>query len=85
MSKHDKTLARLCSKPTPSNISWKDLSALLKHLGYTEIKGNGSRRKFHHVDRNALICCHEPHPHPDVDKGCINDVVEHLTVHKFIR
>lgn len=83
MSKHDKTLARMRQKPVPSNISWDDMAAALKHLGYQLIKNNGSRRKFFHKERNALISCHEPHPQPDVDKACVADVVEHLTANGF--
>ncbi len=34
-------------------------------------KGGGSGRKFYHKGKDALICCHQPHPNPCVDKGCI--------------
>lgn len=84
MSKHDKNLKRLCATPTPSDIKWAELSGVLIHLGYKLLKGGGSRRKFYHKGKDALIICHEPHPSPDVDKGCIADVVEHLKNYKFI-
>ena len=84
MSKHDKNLKRLCANPTPADIKWDDLVGVLKHLGYTLITGAGSRRKFYHKGRDALIICHQPHPSPDVDKGCVANVVEHLKIHKFI-
>ncbi|WP_404826823.1 hypothetical protein [Ferribacterium limneticum] len=48
------------------------------------LKGSGSRRKFFHRGKNALIICHEPHPSPNVDKSCIADVIEHLKTHQFI-
>jgi len=85
MSKHDKTLARMQCKPVPANITWDEMSAALKNLGYQLIKGSGSRRKFYHKERDALICCHEPHPQPAVDKGCVVDVVEHLKANGFIK
>ncbi|MBO9859280.1 type II toxin-antitoxin system HicA family toxin [Xanthomonas sp. A1809] len=84
MGKHDKTLAKMCRKPTPSDVKWDDLQAALLHLGYELIKGNGSRRKFFHREKNRLINCHEPHPQPEVDKGCINDIVEHLRMNGFL-
>jgi predicted RNA binding protein YcfA (HicA-like mRNA interferase family) len=84
MSKYSKAIAKLAATPTPSNIKWDELAAVLEHLGYEMLKGSGSRRKFFHKEKNALIICHQPHPSPDVDKGCISDVVEHLRTHGFI-
>lgn len=84
MSKHNKTLTKLCSTPPPSNLKWNELKSLLESLGYKVINGAGSRRKFHHKEKNALIICHAPHPQPDVDKGCIVDIVEHLRIFGFI-
>lgn len=83
MSKHDKTLAKMQRKPVPSDISWDAMAAALKYLGFKQLNNDGSRRKFFHKERGVLIICHAPHPLPDVDKGCINDVVEKLTDHGF--
>ena len=88
MSKHEKTLARLITTPTPADIKWDELTGILKYLGYEELKKSktgGSRRKFYHKEKDVLICCHKPHPSPDVVKGCISDVVEHLRIHGFIK
>lgn len=84
MSKQKKALERLCATPPPADIKWSELKALLEHLGYEMLKNAGSRRKFYHKEKNALISCHEPHPSPDVDKGCVADVVEHLRANGFI-
>ena len=84
MSKHQKALDRLRAKPPPSDIKWNELKAVLKHLGYEMLKNSGSRRKFVHTETKALIICHEPHPSPDVDKGCIADVVAYLQANGFI-
>lgn len=78
MTKHSKLLDKLNAKPTPSDIKWGELTTLLKGCGYELIKGSGSRRKFYNKDVDDLIICHEPHPRPEVDKGCINDVIDHL-------
>lgn len=85
MGKHDNTLERLCAKPPAAGIKWAELKGLLEHLGYTMLKNSGSRRKFYHKGKNALICCHQPHPLPDVDKGCIADVAEHLKANGFTK
>lgn len=84
MSKHEKSLLKLCVKPVPADIKWEELKGVLEHLGYTLQKGSGSRRKFYHKAKDVLIICHQPHPSPDVDKGCVADVVEHLRTNKFI-
>lgn len=84
MSKHRKTLEKLSAKPVSAGIKWDELKSALEHLGYAMLTNSGSRRKFFHKDKNDLIICHQPHPSPDVDKGCIADIVEHLKTHKFI-
>lgn len=88
MSKrHEKTLQRMQTRPPPSDVTWDELTALLRHLGYVPLKNGrtgGSRRKFYNKEKDALICCHEPHPQPHVDKGCIVDVVDHLTAKGFL-
>lgn len=84
MSKQSKALEKLCREPTPANFKWEELVGLLVSLDYQELNGSGSRKKFFHKEKNALIICHKPHPNPDVDKGCIADIVKHLREHKFI-
>lgn len=84
MSKAGKALIRLGATPTPADFKWNDLCSVLKHLGYEIQNNSGSRRKFYHEEKKLLIICHEPHPSPDVDKGCIADVVEHLKSNGFI-
>lgn len=84
MSKQDKVLEKLSRKPIPT-IKWDELCGCLEHLGYELLKGDGSRRKFFHKEKNNLIICHEPHPSSDVAKGCLKDVQQHLTVMGFIK
>lgn len=84
MSKQQKALQRLCATPPPTDFTWDELVSLLKRLGYVLLKNKGSRRKFHNVQLDALIICHQPHPSPHVDRGCIVAVVEHLQNHGLI-
>lgn len=84
MTKQQKALAKLAATPTPANIKWDELRSVLEHLGYTMLTGSGSRRKFFHAEKDDLIICHAPHPLPNVDKGCVADVVEHLRRMGFI-
>ncbi len=84
MAKHTKALRKLCSEPLPADLRWDELVSVLEHLGYEMLEGKGSRRKFFHCGKNALIICHAPHPSPHVDKGCIADIVAHLKTYEFI-
>ena len=59
MSKIEKLIARF--KMKPKDFSWEELTKLLNYLGYEEIRGSGSRRKFIH-NNHQLIVLHEPHP-----------------------
>ena len=85
MSKAQKALDKLLATPTPAGIKWEELTSALEGLGYRQLKGRGARRKFHHSEKNDLIICHAPHPSPDVDKGCIADVAEHLRSKGFCK
>lgn len=85
MSKHLKALARLSSSPPPADLKWSELKSVLEALGYKMLNNSGSRRKFFHPGKQALIICHRPHPSPNVDKGCVVDVVEHLRTYGFIK
>ena len=75
MSKKDKLHSRLLTRP--KDFTWAEVTTLLTGLGYTEMKGSGSRRKF--VDKNNnIISLHEPHPTDILKTYAINIVIEHL-------
>ena len=79
MAKHVKTIRSLKKRPIPSDIKWNDVVALLNSLGFTMLKGSGSRRKFYREESDLLIICHQPHPGSEIDKGCAKDICEKLT------
>jgi len=76
MSKFEKTLTRLKSKP--KDFTWRELKAIMAHFGYEELKGAGSRRKF--INRKTLVAIslHEPHPSPVIKRYALEIVIEHL-------
>ena len=84
MSQHLKALVRLQAKPPLSDFKWTELKTLLEQLGFEMLTNKGSRRKFFHRATGALIICHAPHPSPNVDKGCIVDVVQTLKNYNLI-
>ncbi len=59
MSRMEKLIERFLS--APSDFTWDELRRLLRHFGYSEQTGAGSRRKFsgHGL---PTIYLHEPHP-----------------------
>ena len=63
MSKKDKLLKRLKSKPL--YFTYDELKTLLNYLGFNEYnkgKTSGSRVMFFDVNSNEVIRLHKPHP-----------------------
>ena len=84
MSTHLKTLHRLKATPTPNDISWRELTALLKHLGYMEIQNDGSRRKFVFPGTKNVIFLHKPHPQSVMKVYAVKQHLEQLYLHSRI-
>lgn len=83
MSKHQKALAKLCSKPTPKDFTWNELKNVMEHFGFETISGSGSSRRFHHAEKNINFLLHEPHPQKTILICYINEIVKFLEEHKF--
>lgn len=84
MSKYQKALDRLTSRPTPTDFAWDELKRVLEGFGYKEIKNDGSRRKFFNKELGDVIILHKPHPENVIKKVYINQVVEHLSLKGLI-
>lgn len=76
MSRFEKALARLNSRP--EDFTWQELQTVMNHLGYEELKGGGSRRKFINRKTNALVSLHEPHPASILKLYAVDIIIEHL-------
>jgi len=75
MSSIEKLITRFITRPR--DFSWEELTRLLKHLGYREITGSGSRRKFMH-ENHQLIILHKPHPKKILKSYQVNQVFDIL-------
>jgi predicted RNA binding protein YcfA (HicA-like mRNA interferase family) len=75
MSKLEKLKARLKSKP--KDFEYKELKTLLEQLGFEEIAGSGSRRKFT-KEGYIAISLHEPHPTGILKAYQVKQIVEYL-------
>ena len=72
MASHDKTLQAIFERPTRSDIKWRDIEALLAHLGAVITPGNGSRVRIALSGTKAVL--HRPHPRKEASKGCVESV-----------
>ncbi len=71
-----KTLAAMLKRPTPANIAWADIEALLVSLGATVTRGTGSRVKF---DLNGVtFSAHRPHPQKEARRYQVRDAIDFL-------
>ncbi len=62
------------------DFTWKELTGLLKHLGYQEWKKSktgGSRRRFVH-ETTPSVNLHKPHPDNIVKGYVIRELIEFL-------
>lgn len=79
MSRKDKLIARLKSKP--KDFEYSELTALFKYLGYKEKtsgKTSGSRVTFFNETTRRIIKIHKPHPQPNLKEYVINELLEAL-------
>ena len=82
MSKHEKLVVRLKSRP--KDFTFREVSALLAGFGYTlDQGGSGSRVKFEH-EQYASIYMHKPHPSPVLKPYQIDVVIDTLKQEGFL-
>ena len=72
MSKHESTLEAIFGQPTKANIEWREIEALLKHLGADITSGKGSRVRIHLNGVKAVF--HRPHPEKEAGKGTVESM-----------
>ncbi len=67
--KHQRTLEAIFKQPVQSNVVWKDIEALLRHLDAEMTQGAGSRVRF--ALNGVRATFHRPHPKKETDKGAL--------------
>ena len=74
--KQRRTLESIFDLPTPTNLAWSDIEALLVGLGFSVKEAAGSRVRF---SRNqAVIVVHRPHPRKEAKQYIVRDVRDFL-------
>ena len=76
MGKHRRTWRAIYTRPPRPDIPWKDIEALLEHLGAEITEGNGSRVRV--TLRGVRAVFHRPHPEKETDKGAVGSVRDFL-------
>jgi hypothetical protein len=83
MSKQEKALRRLLSKP--KDFTWAELVAIMTALGLKMEESSGSGRKFIHIKTEATLFIHEPHPAKILKQYQVRDAVYFLRTEGFIQ
>ena len=79
MSKHDKALKRLLSRP--KDYTYSEAKTFVGRLGYKEItkgKTSGSRIMFYRESDGKSVLLHKPHPSDIMKRYSIEDLIERL-------
>src|SRR5262249_15808848 len=72
MSRHRSTLEAVFGKPTKSDIEWREIEALLKHLGADITNGAGSRVRIHLNGAKGVF--QRPHQQKEAGKGTVESM-----------
>jgi HicA toxin of bacterial toxin-antitoxin, len=75
--KHRRTLEAVFDNPVRSNISWREIEAMLEAAGAEISEGAGSRVRV--VLNGVRAVFHRPHPQKETDKGAVRSVRRFLT------
>lgn len=79
MSKQDKLLKKLLSKPTPADFRWDDLVSLLVGFDFElkETRGGSSHKYFVHPS-GKKINTYRPHPSGIMYRPQLRDIISTL-------
>ena len=71
-SRHARTLARVRERPTRSDITWREIDAMLRSLGAELSERAGSRVRVSLHGRAAVV--HRPHPEKELTKSVVESL-----------
>ena len=75
--KHRKTLVRVFERPTPSDIRWEDIVAMLRACGVEVVERSGSQVGL--AKDGERIVIHRPHPRPITGRATARDIAAFLS------
>ena len=62
--------------PTPADIRWDEIAALMAALGVEIVERRGSRVLFRKGDTSIVV--HRPHPQPEAPRGSVRRIAEFI-------
>ena len=71
-SSHRRTLERIFARPTPSDIRWSEIEALLLAVDVEVEERSGSRVAL--VSSGKVVVVHRPHPQPETTRATVRDI-----------
>ena len=74
--KHRRTLQSMCARPTPADIRWADIVAMLEAAGVDVSERSGSRVLLKKGAERMIV--HRPHPAPETGRGAVRAIVAFL-------
>jgi hypothetical protein len=83
MSKHEKAIQRLLSRP--KDFKWSELVSIMTGFGFELEKASGSSRKFILPSTEATLFIHEPHPSKVLKPYQVRDAVDFLEQEGFLK
>lgn len=75
-NKHRRILERMRARPTPANIRWADIVAMLQAGGVQVSERAGSRVLLKRGSERMIV--HRPHPAPETGRGTVRAIVAFL-------
>ena len=75
-SRHRRTLRRIFTNPTPADIRWAEIEALLRAVGVRITERAGSRVGLMKDSTGTVV--HRPHPRPETSKKTVRDIKQFL-------
>ena len=76
-SRHHRTLERIFTRPTPSDIRWSEIESLLLAVGVEIEERSGSRVAL--IGDGRVLVVHRPHPQPVTARDTVRDLMRFLT------
>ena len=85
MSKKEKLISRLISRPTPTDFTYNEIKTLLSYFGFEERnKGRTSGSRVEFIKDKYTILLHKPHPSGELKPYQIRLLIETLRALKLI-
>ena len=69
-------LERMGARPTPADIRWTEIEALLRGLGVEVVERTGSRVLLRKGEHRIVV--HRPHPRPEARRDTVRNIVDFI-------